>query len=44
LRAGICLAAASLSHETCTAGVKSLNQALALARKFGVRAPLDGTE
>ncbi len=34
-------AAASLSHPTCTAGVKSLNAALALAKKFGLRAPLD---
>jgi sugar/nucleoside kinase (ribokinase family) len=44
LLTGVCLAAASLSHETCTAGVKSLNQALALAKKFGVRPPLEPGE
>jgi sugar/nucleoside kinase (ribokinase family) len=41
LLAGVCLAAASLSHETCTAGVKSLSHALALARKFGFRPPIE---
>jgi len=35
LLTGVCIAAASLSHATCTAGVKSLNNSLALARKFG---------
>jgi hypothetical protein len=34
---GVCLAAASLAHPTCTAGVKSLAHALALGRKFGFR-------
>jgi sugar/nucleoside kinase (ribokinase family) len=37
LRTGVCIAAASLSQPTCTAGVKSLNRSLALARKFGFR-------
>jgi sugar/nucleoside kinase (ribokinase family) len=35
LLTGVCIAAASLSDTTCTAGVKSLNTSLALARKFG---------
>lgn len=34
LLTGVCLAAASLSDPTCTAGVKSLKSALALAKKF----------
>ena len=34
---GVCVAAASLSHPTCTGGVKSLPAALKLARKFGLR-------
>jgi sugar/nucleoside kinase (ribokinase family) len=41
LLTGVCIAAASLSDATCTAGVKSLNNSLALARKFGFAAPLD---
>src|SRR6267378_835219 len=32
LLTGVCIAAASLAHPTCTAGVKSLNTSLALAR------------
>ncbi len=40
LLTGVCVAAASLSHPTCTGGVKSLPAALKLARKFGHRAPL----
>jgi len=44
LLTGVCIAAASLSHATCTAGVKSLNQSLALARKFGFGPPLDSAE
>ncbi|HEY3913534.1 MAG TPA: PfkB family carbohydrate kinase, partial [Verrucomicrobiae bacterium] len=35
LYTGVCVAAASLSHPTCTGGVKSLPAALKLARKFG---------
>ena len=41
LLTGVCIAAASLSDATCTAGVKSLKNSLALARKFGFAAPLD---
>ena len=44
LLTGVCIAAASLAHATCTAGVKSLNTSLALARKFGFAAPLDGAD
>jgi sugar/nucleoside kinase (ribokinase family) len=41
LLTGVCIATASLADATCTAGVKSLNTSLALARKFGFAAPLD---
>jgi len=44
LLTGVCLAAASLAEATCTAGVKSLKQALALAKKFGFRPPLEPSE
>jgi len=44
LLTGVCIASASLSDATCTAGVKSLNTSLALARKFGFAAPLDTGE
>jgi sugar/nucleoside kinase (ribokinase family) len=40
LLTGVCIAAASLSDATCTAGVKSLSSSLALARKLGfIRSP-----
>jgi sugar/nucleoside kinase (ribokinase family) len=42
LLTGVCIAAASLADPTCTAGVKSLNNSLGLAKKFGFRAALDG--
>ena len=38
---GVCVAAASLSDPTCTAGVKSLKSVLALAKKYKVRPPID---
>ncbi|MBI3874829.1 MAG: carbohydrate kinase family protein [Verrucomicrobia bacterium] len=41
LHTGVCVAAASLSNPTCTAGVKSLSAALALAKKFGASRPLE---
>ena len=44
LLTGVCLAAASLSHPTCTAGVKSLSSSLALAKKFGFQPKLDPGE
>ena len=44
LLTGVCLAAASLSDVTSTAGVKSLNTSLALAKKFGFRPALEAIE
>jgi sugar/nucleoside kinase (ribokinase family) len=41
LLTGVCLAAASLSDPTCTAGDKSLNTSLALAKKFGFQPKLE---
>jgi sugar/nucleoside kinase (ribokinase family) len=41
LLTGVCIAAASLADATCTAGVKSLNTSLALARKLRFAAPLN---
>ncbi|MEN9661183.1 MAG: hypothetical protein RL324_132 [Verrucomicrobiota bacterium] len=35
LKLGVCCAAASLSHPSCTAGVRSLKDSLALADQFG---------
>lgn len=43
LETGVCLAAASLSHPTCTEGVKTLGAALQLGRKYGFRPPPPGT-
>lgn len=40
LLTGVCAAAMSLAHPTCTAGMKSLNDCLGLAKKFGVRRAL----
>jgi sugar/nucleoside kinase (ribokinase family) len=45
LLTGVCVAAASLSGMTGTAGVKSLNSSLALAKRFGFKSspePVDG--
>jgi sugar/nucleoside kinase (ribokinase family) len=44
LLTGVCAAAASLSDPTCTAGVKSLNAALVLAKKYGFRPKLERGE
>jgi sugar/nucleoside kinase (ribokinase family) len=41
LLTGVCIAAASLSDPTCTAGVKSLNHSLGLAKRFGLRPVLE---
>jgi sugar/nucleoside kinase (ribokinase family) len=38
---GVCVAAASLSDATCTNGVRPLSACLSLAKKFGVRPPLE---
>jgi sugar/nucleoside kinase (ribokinase family) len=40
LLTGVCVAAASLSHPTCTGGVKSLPAAMKLGQKFGRRPAL----
>jgi len=37
LRIGVCAAAANLSDETCTGGIKPLAECLALGEKFGFR-------
>lgn len=42
LLTGVCIAAASLSDPTCTAGVKALSHSLSLAKRFGLRPALDG--
>jgi sugar/nucleoside kinase (ribokinase family) len=44
LLTGVCIASASLSDATCTAGVKSLGNSLALAKKFGFGRALDREE
>ena len=41
LLTGVCLAGASLSDATCTAGVKTLTSSLGLAKKFGFGASLE---
>ncbi len=41
LLTGVCIASASLADPTCTAGVKSLNYSLGLAKKFGFGPALD---
>jgi sugar/nucleoside kinase (ribokinase family) len=42
LLTGICLAAACLSHPTCTGGIPKLAEVLALAKRFKVRPALEG--
>lgn len=44
LETGVCVAAASLSHPTCTGGLRPLKAALDLARKYRFRPPLDTPE
>ena len=44
LLTGVCIAAASLSDSTCSHGVKSLSSSMALAKKFGLRPPLQPEE
>lgn len=41
LEAGVCAAAASLSHPTCTAGMKPLKACLELAKKYRPRPSLE---
>ncbi|MDB6125563.1 MAG: PfkB domain protein [Pedosphaera sp.] len=44
LLVGVCAAAASLAHATCTQGMKSLNSCLALAKKYGLRPKFEVAE
>jgi sugar/nucleoside kinase (ribokinase family) len=44
LLTGVCIASASLSDPTCTAGVKSLKTSLALAKKYGFGPPLEARD
>jgi sugar/nucleoside kinase (ribokinase family) len=44
LKTAVCVAAMSLSDPTCTRGVKSLNEALDLAKKHRFRPPLEPGE
>jgi sugar/nucleoside kinase (ribokinase family) len=44
LMTGVCAAAASLSHPTCTDGMMSLNGCLALAKKYRPRPALETEE
>jgi sugar/nucleoside kinase (ribokinase family) len=44
LLTGVCVAAMSLAHATCTAGMKSLHACLALGKKYGFRPPLVAEE
>lgn len=44
LQTAVCVAAASLSETSCTAGVKPLATCLALAKKYGVRASLEPSD
>lgn len=41
LEVGVCAAAASLLDPTCTAGIKSLDAALALAKKYKFKKPIE---
>ncbi|HTD66062.1 MAG TPA: carbohydrate kinase family protein [Candidatus Limnocylindria bacterium] len=44
LQTGVCMAAASLSHPTCTGGLKSLSACTALGKKYGYRPSLEPNE
>jgi len=44
LLTGVCIAAASLSEPSCTAGVKSISSSLALGKKFGFRPALEARD
>ena len=41
LQTGVCMAAASLAHSTCTGGMVPLDDCMALGKKFGFRPTLD---
>jgi sugar/nucleoside kinase (ribokinase family) len=44
LKTAVCVAAASLSHATCTEGVKSLSSCLAIGKKYGFRSRIEPSE
>ena len=44
LQTGVCVAGASLSHPTCTGGMKSLSACLSLGKKYGYRDALEPAE
>jgi sugar/nucleoside kinase (ribokinase family) len=44
LHTGVCVAAASLSDPTCTAGIKPLSACLSLAKKYGYRSAVEPAE
>jgi hypothetical protein len=44
LQTGVSMAAASLSHPTCTGGLKPLSACMALGKKYGFRRSLEPTE
>jgi sugar/nucleoside kinase (ribokinase family) len=44
LEAGVCVAAMSLTHATCTGGMKPLAACLALGKKYRYQAPLEPRE
>ena len=44
LETGVCVAAASLSHPTCTGGIKPLKVTLGLAKKYRFRPALEPAE
>jgi len=44
LETGVCVAAASLSHPTCTGGIKALKVTLGLAKKYRFRPALEPAE
>jgi sugar/nucleoside kinase (ribokinase family) len=40
LKAGVCAAASSLSHPTCTGGIQALDDCLKLSKRYSPRKPL----
>ena len=44
LHTGVCVAAASLSDPTCSAGIKPLSACLSLAKKYGYRPALEASD
>jgi sugar/nucleoside kinase (ribokinase family) len=44
LQTAVCVAAASLSHPTCTGGMKTLSACLSLGKKYGYRDALDSAD